>query len=164
MKLERLIIGVLILACVWLAFHKVPKNGVDVKYITKYEQRIDTLIKDTIVYKTKIRRFKDTIIVFRDSVREAKENNDTGRMESETIYTVECGLDTSLVTVDSDDVYKNYFVNIFDERFNYGSKIVEFSNKLEAKKYAFSIYKKMVSNYQKRANMLNSEWAKQGII
>ena len=77
MKLEKVIIGVLILACVWLAFHKVPKNGVDVKYITKYEQRIDTLIKDTIVYKTKIRRFKDTIIVFRDSVREAKENNDT---------------------------------------------------------------------------------------
>ena len=77
MKLEKVIIGVLILVCVWLAFHKVPKNGVDVKYITKYEQRIDTLIKDTIVYKTKIRRFKDTIIVFRDSVREAKENNDT---------------------------------------------------------------------------------------
>ena len=77
MKLEKVIIGVLILVCVWLAFHKVPKNGVDVKYITKYEKRIDTLIKDTIVYKTKIRRFKDTIIVFRDSVREAKENNDT---------------------------------------------------------------------------------------
>lgn len=77
MKLERLIIGLLILACVWLAFHKVPKNGVDVKYITKYEQRIDTLIKDTIVYKTKIRRFKDTIIVYKDSVREAKEKNDT---------------------------------------------------------------------------------------
>jgi hypothetical protein len=77
MKLERVVIGVLILVCVWLAFHKIPKNGVDVKYITKYEQRIDTLIKDTIVYKTKIRRFKDTIIVFRDSVREAKENNDT---------------------------------------------------------------------------------------
>ena len=77
MKLEKVIIGVLILVCVWLAFHKVPKNGVDVKYITKYEQRIDTLIKDTIVYKTKIRRFKDTIIVFRDSIKEAKENNDT---------------------------------------------------------------------------------------
>jgi hypothetical protein len=77
MKLERLVIGVLILVCVWLAFHKVPKNGVDIKYITKYEKRIDTLIKDTIVYKTKIRRFKDTIIIFRDSVREAKENNDT---------------------------------------------------------------------------------------
>lgn len=77
MKLEKVIIGVLILACVWLAFHKVPKNGVDVKYITKYEKRIDTLIKDTIVYKTKIRRFKDTIIIFRDSVKEAKENNDT---------------------------------------------------------------------------------------
>ena len=77
MKLEKVIIGVLILVCVWLAFHKVPKNGVDIKYITKYEKRIDTLIKDTIIYKTKIRRFKDTIIVFRDSVKEAKENNDT---------------------------------------------------------------------------------------
>ena len=77
MKLEKVIIGLLILVCVWLAFHKVPKNGVDVKYITKYEQRIDTLIKDTIVYKTKIRRFKDTIIIFKDSIREAKENNDT---------------------------------------------------------------------------------------
>ena len=77
MKLEKVIIGVLILVCVWLAFHKVPKNGVDVKYITKYEKRIDTLIKDTIVYKTKIRRFKDTIIIFRDSIKEAKENNDT---------------------------------------------------------------------------------------
>ena len=77
MKLEKVIIGLLILVCVWLDFHKVPKNGVDVKYITKYEQRIDTLIKDTIVYKTKIRRFKDTIIVYKDSVREAKENNDT---------------------------------------------------------------------------------------
>jgi len=77
MKLERVIIGLLILVCVWLAFHKVPKNGVDVKYITNVEQRIDTLIKDTIVFKTKIKRYKDTIIVFRDSVREAKENKDT---------------------------------------------------------------------------------------
>ena len=77
MKLERVIIGLLILVCVWLAFHKVPKNGIDVKYITNVEQRIDTLIKDTIVFKTKIKRYKDTIIVFRDSVREAKENKDT---------------------------------------------------------------------------------------
>jgi len=77
MKIERFIIGLLILACVWLAFHKVPKNGIDVKYITNVEQRIDTLIKDTIVFKTKIKRYKDTVIVFRDSVREAKENKDT---------------------------------------------------------------------------------------
>ena len=77
MKLEKVIIGLLILACVWLAFHKVPKNGVDVKYITKYEKRIDTLIKDTTIFKTKIRRFKDTIVVFRDSLIVAKENNDT---------------------------------------------------------------------------------------
>ena len=77
MKLEHHIIGLLLLIGVYLFIHRVPKNGVDVKYITKYEQRIDTLIKDTVIFKTKIRRFKDTIIIFRDSVREAKENNDT---------------------------------------------------------------------------------------
>ena len=77
MKLERVIIGVLIIIALWLAFHKVPKNGVDIRYLTKYEKRIDTLIKDTTIFKTKIRRFKDTIIVYKDSVREAKENNDT---------------------------------------------------------------------------------------
>lgn len=77
MKLEHHIIGLLLLVGVYLFIHRVPKNGVDVKYITKYEKRIDTLIKDTTIFKTKIRRFKDTIIVYRDSVREAKENNDT---------------------------------------------------------------------------------------
>lgn len=77
MKLEHFIIGLLLLAGVYLFIHKAPKNVVDVRYITKYEKKIDTLIKDTIIYKTKIRRFKDTIIIFRDSVREAKENNDT---------------------------------------------------------------------------------------
>ncbi len=78
MKLERLIIGLLIIALLWLAFNRVPKyKGTDIRYLTKYEQRIDTLIKDTIIFKTKIRRFKDTIIVYKDSIREAKENNDT---------------------------------------------------------------------------------------
>ena len=77
MKLERVIIGLLIIIALWLAFHKVPKNGVDIRYLTKYEKRIDTLIKDTTIFKTKIRRFKDTVIVYKDSVRYAKENNDT---------------------------------------------------------------------------------------
>ena len=77
MKLEHHIIGLLLLIGVYLFIHRVPKNGVDVKYITKYEQRIDTLLKDTVVFKTKIRRFKDTVIVYKDSVRYAKENNDT---------------------------------------------------------------------------------------
>jgi hypothetical protein len=77
MKLEHHIIGLLLLVAVYLFIHRVPKNGVDVKYITKYEQRIDTLIKDTTIFKTKIRRFKDTIIVYRDSIIVAKENNDT---------------------------------------------------------------------------------------
>ena len=77
MKLEHHIIGLLLLIAVYLFIHRVPKNGLDVKYITKYEQRIDTLIKDTTIFKTKIRRFKDTVIVYKDSVRYAKENNDT---------------------------------------------------------------------------------------
>ena len=77
MKLEHFIIGLLLLVGVYLFIHRVPKNGVDIRYITKYEQRIDTLIKDTTIFKTKIRRFKDTIIVYKDSVRYAKENNDT---------------------------------------------------------------------------------------
>lgn len=77
MKLEHFIIGLLLLVGVYLFIHRVPKNGVDVRYITKYEQKIDTLIKDTTIFKTKIRRFKDTVIVYKDSVRYAKENNDT---------------------------------------------------------------------------------------
>ena len=121
------------------------ENGIEITE-AQLENKLDSLMNDEVTVKT------------------TKETNVTERMESETIYTVECGLETALVTIDSDDIYKDYVVNIFDERFNYGSKIVEFTNKLEAKKYAFSIYKKMVSNYQKRANMLNSEWAKQGII
>lgn len=78
MKLERLIIGLLIIALLWLAFNRVPKyKGTDIRYLTKYEQRIDTLLKDTIVFKTKIRRLKDTLIVYNDSLIYAKENNDT---------------------------------------------------------------------------------------
>jgi len=77
MKLEHFIIGLLLLVGVYLFIHRVPKNGVDIKYITKYEQKIDTLIKDTTIFKTKIRRLKDTVIVYKDSVRYAKENNDT---------------------------------------------------------------------------------------
>ena len=121
------------------------ENGIEITE-AQLENKLDSLMNDEVTVKT------------------TKETNVTGRMESETIYTVECGLETALVTIDSDDIYKDYVVNIFDERFNYGSKIVEFTNKLEAKKYAFSTYKKMVSNYQKRAIMLNAEWTKQGII
>ena len=81
----------------------------------------------------------------------------------ETIYTVECGVETAVVSFDT--VYEGYYtINIFDNRFNYGEKVIEFDNKLDAKKYAFTIYKKIVSNYKKRADMLNKEWKKQGII
>ena len=76
MKANNLIIALLIGVLIYLLFQKRPLNA-PIKYINRYETIIDTLLKDTIIFKTKIRRFKDTIIVFKDSVREAKENNDT---------------------------------------------------------------------------------------
>ena len=77
MKVERFIILVLLIIVLVLFWRKKPSYPKEIKYITKIEQRLDTLIKDTIVFKTKIKRYKDTVIVFRDSVREAKENKDT---------------------------------------------------------------------------------------
>ena len=77
MKLEKFLIGLLVLVVAWLMIHKQPSLPTEVRYITKLEKRLDTLYKDTIVFKTKIRRFKDTIVIYRDSVIIAKENNDT---------------------------------------------------------------------------------------
>jgi hypothetical protein len=77
MKLEKILIGVLLLVVAWLVLHKKPALPTEIRYITKLEQRLDTLYKDTIIFKTKIRRFKDTILIYRDSVIIAKENNDT---------------------------------------------------------------------------------------
>ena len=77
MKLEKILIGVLLLVVAWLVLHKKPALPTEIRYITKLEQRVDTLYKDTIIFKTKIRRFKDTILIYRDSVIIAKENNDT---------------------------------------------------------------------------------------
>ena len=77
MKLEKILIGVLLLVVAWLVLHKQPTLPTEIRYITKLEQRLDTLYRDTIVFKTKIRRFKDTIVIYRDSVIVAKENNDT---------------------------------------------------------------------------------------
>lgn len=75
MKIDRFIILALLLVVGVLAYNKKPKYY---HHQTDHViERIDTLIKDTIIYKTKIRRFKDTIIIFKDSIREAKENNDT---------------------------------------------------------------------------------------
>jgi len=77
MKLDKILIGLLLLFVAWLVLHKQPTLPTEIRYITKLEQRLDTLYKDTIVFKTKIRRFKDTILIYRDSVIIAKENNDT---------------------------------------------------------------------------------------
>ena len=68
MKLEKILIGVLLLVVAWLVLHKQPTLPTEIRYITKLEQKLDTLYRYTIVFKTKIRRFKDTIIIYRDSV------------------------------------------------------------------------------------------------
>jgi hypothetical protein len=76
MKVNNIIIALLIGVLIYLLFQKQPLNE-PIKYINRYETRIDTLLKDTTIFKIKIRRFKDTIIVFRDSITIAKENKDT---------------------------------------------------------------------------------------
>jgi hypothetical protein len=76
MKVNNIIIALLIGVCVFLLFQKRPLHE-PIKYINRYETRIDTLLKDTTIFKTKIRRFKDTIYVFKDSITIAKENKDT---------------------------------------------------------------------------------------
>jgi len=76
MKVNNIIIALLIGVLIYLLFQKRPLNE-PIKYIKTYETRIDTLLKDTTIFKTKIRRFKDTIIVFRDSITIAQENKDT---------------------------------------------------------------------------------------
>ena len=76
MKVNNIIIALLIGVLIYLLFQKRPLHE-PIKYINRYETRIDTLLKDTTIFKTKIRRFKDTIIVFRDSITIAQENKDT---------------------------------------------------------------------------------------
>lgn len=100
------------------------------------------------------------------TVKTTKETNKTGRMESETVYTVECENEAALVTIDADEVYKDYTVSVFDERFNYPSfeKVKTFAVKLDAKKYAFSLYKAVLKKYTNRAQVLNADWKEQGII
>ena len=77
MKIERILIGLLLLVVVWLFIQKTPTIPTDIRVISRLETKLDTLYKDTVIFKTKIRRFNDTILIYKDLVRFAKENNDT---------------------------------------------------------------------------------------
>lgn len=139
MKLERLIIGLLIIALLWLAFNRVPKyKGTDIRYLTKYEQKIDTLLKDTILFKTKIRRFKDTLVVYRDSLIYAKENSDTVKI---------------IKFQDSVIVQQDYTIKWQDTLINQMDSIVMYQNKVSDKqKSKIQELNKEVEKQNKRKN------------
>jgi hypothetical protein len=112
MKVNNIIIALLIGVLIYLLFQKRPLNE-PIKYIKTYETRIDTLLKDTTIFKTKIRRFKDTIIVFRDSITIAKENKDTIKIIAfqdalikQQDYTIKWQ-DTLITQIDSIMMYQN---------------------------------------------------------
>jgi hypothetical protein len=112
MKVNNIIIALLIGVCVFLLFQKRPLNE-PIKYVKTYETRIDTLLKDTTIFKTKIRRFKDTIIVFKDSITIAEENKDTVKIIAfqdalikQQDYTIKWQ-DTLITQIDSIMMYQN---------------------------------------------------------
>ena len=151
MKLERLIIGLLIIALLWLAFNRVPKyKGTDIRYLTKYEQRIDTLLKDTIVFKTKIRRFKDTLIVYKDSLIYAKENNDTVKI---------------IRYQDSIIVQQDYTIKWQDTLIGQMDSIVMYQNKVsEKQKSRIQDLKKDVEKETTKKNIWKKATATVGVI
>ena len=151
MKLERLIIGLLIIALIWLAFNIVPKyKGVDIRYLTKYEQKIDTLLKDTIVFKTKIRRFKDTLIVYKDSLVYAKENNDTVKI---------------IRYQDSIIVHQDFTIKWQDTLIGQMDSIVMYQNRLsEKQKSRIQDLKKDVEKETTKKNIWKKATATVGVI
>lgn len=150
MKIQKVIIGVLILLCVWLALNRVPKyKGIDIRYLTKYETRIDTLLKDTVIFKTKIRRFKDTIVVYKDSLIIAKENNDTVKI---------------IKFQDSIIVQQDYTIKWQDTLINQMDSIVMYQNKVSDKQKARIQELKKDSEKNKKRNRIKSIVAGIGLI
>jgi len=117
MKLERILIGLLLLVVVWLFIQKTPTIPTDIRVISRLETKLDTLYKDTVIFKTKIKRFKDTILIYKDSVRYAKENNDTVKIIAfqdsvieQQDYTIKWQ-DTLIGQMDSIVMYQNKIAN-----------------------------------------------------
>lgn len=79
MQIKNLIIFLMIGVIIYLFVQKTPKieNVVKTEYLTKYKKKIDTLkIEVEKIKKIKIPHH-DTIIIYKDSIIEARQNKDT---------------------------------------------------------------------------------------
>lgn len=85
MKIERLVIGVLLLVLAWLFLNKTPKLGdTKIKYLNKYEIIVDSIEYESEATKQKIKEYKSKSLylskdlkVLKDSLEIAKNQKDT---------------------------------------------------------------------------------------
>ena len=108
MKVERFIILVLLLLVVFFAYNKRPKHYRQTDHVIERLERVtDTLKVDVIKYKQKVKVVRDTVIVTKIQLQEAKEQKDTlkiiqiqdtliGQLETEITF-----LDTLVTKCDS---------------------------------------------------------------
>lgn len=78
MNYRNLIIVLLLLLCLYLFFSKAPKIE-NVKYITKtkYEQKVDTILVETVKIRSKIIPYFDTIVSIKEKLVYFRYNSDT---------------------------------------------------------------------------------------
>lgn len=108
MKVERFIILVLLLLVVFFAYNKRPKHYRQTDHvIERLETITDTLKVDVIKYKQKVKIVRDTVVITKIKLQEAKDQKDTlkiiqiqdtliGQLETEITF-----LDTLVSTCDS---------------------------------------------------------------
>ena len=85
MKIERLIIGILLLILGWVAINKVPKlSNTKIRYLNKYEIIVDSIEYESEATKQKIKEYKSRTLylskdlkVLKDSLEIAKNQKDT---------------------------------------------------------------------------------------
>ena len=108
MKVERFIILVLLLLVVFFAYNKRPKHYRQTDHvIERLETITDTLKVDVIKYQQKVKVVRDTVVVTKIQLQEAKDQKDTlkiiqiqdtliGQLETEITF-----LDTLVTKCDS---------------------------------------------------------------
>ena len=78
MKLKELTILIMLGIILYLFVQKTPKfQPQKIKYITKYEQKIDTIKQQIIKIKSIKKPYFDTIVIYKDSIIEARQSKDT---------------------------------------------------------------------------------------
>lgn len=78
MKFKELTILIMLGIILYLFVQKTPKHQPQkIKYITKYEQKIDTIKQEIVKIKQVKKAYFDTIVIYKDSVIEARQTKDT---------------------------------------------------------------------------------------